>query len=86
MIYDSGAYHRVMDAALALGDWDGLVAPRRGRARGKMPRHRDRQLRRHRDRRPARAGGNHGPAGGFVDLAIGIVSQGQGHETTFAQL
>src|SRR5262249_42422223 len=29
MVYDSGAYHKAMDSALALADWDGFAARRR---------------------------------------------------------
>ena len=87
MIYDSGDYHAVMDKALALGDWSGFPARREeARARGKCrgiglanyvdtasgaPRERS-EITVHPD--------------GRVDVVIGIVSNGQGHETSFAQL
>ena len=36
MVYDSGAYHAVMEQALALGKWDSFAARRAaGRAGGK---------------------------------------------------
>ena len=87
MTYDSGAYEKAMDAALALGDWDGFVARRaESRARGKLrgqglanyvetstgaPRERA-----HITVRPE----------GRIDVVIGTLSAGQGHETSFAQL
>ncbi len=56
MVYDSGAYHTVMERALTLGDWNGFPARRAAaRTRGQLPRHRRRQLRGHRHRRAARA-------------------------------
>ena len=87
MVYDSGAYHDVMETALELADWDGFPARkreagRRGRLRGigvanyvdtatGVPRERA-EITVHPD--------------GGVDLVIGTVSSGQGHETSFAQL
>jgi aerobic carbon-monoxide dehydrogenase large subunit len=87
MVYDSGAYHQVMERALVLGDWEGFPARRvearaRGRYRGigvanyvdtatGVPRERAEMT-----IRPE----------GVVELVIGTGSQGQGHETSFAQL
>ncbi len=87
MVYDSGEYHRVMDAALKLGDWAGFPARREeARSRGKLrgigvsnyvdtstgaPRERG-EITVHPD--------------GNVDVVIGVVENGQGHETSFAQL
>ncbi len=87
MVYDSGAYHDVMEKALALADWNGFSARREAaRRRGVysgigvanyvdtatgIPRERAELTVR--------------PDGG-VDLVIGTVSNGQGHETSFAQL
>jgi carbon-monoxide dehydrogenase large subunit len=87
MVYDSGAYHKVMARALELGDWTGFparreAARRRGRLSGigvanyidtatGVPRERA-EVTVHPD--------------GRVDLVIGTVSSGQGHETSFAQL
>jgi carbon-monoxide dehydrogenase large subunit len=87
MIYDSGAYHKVMDRALELGDWKGFPDRKaEARARGKLrgigvsnyvdtatgiPRERA-ELTVHPD--------------GHVDVVIGTISNGQGHETSFAQL
>jgi len=87
MIYADGAYHRVMEKALRLGDWAGFPARRaEARACGKLrgigvanyvdtssgvPRERA-EMTVHAD--------------GTVDVIIGTVSTGQGHETSFAQL
>jgi len=87
MVYDSGAYHAVMEKALALADWSGFAARRaetlaRGKCRGigvanyvdtasGVPRERG-EVTVHPD--------------GRVDVVIGIISNGQGHETSFAQL
>ena len=88
MVYDSGDYHDVMEKALALGDWQGFArATRRGRKRAAscrgigvanyvdtatgVPRERA-EVTVHPD--------------GRVDVVIGTVSNGQGHETSFAQL
>ncbi|HZT51030.1 MAG TPA: xanthine dehydrogenase family protein molybdopterin-binding subunit [Stellaceae bacterium] len=84
--YDSGAYEQVMDKALALADWDGYPARRaaslaRGRRRGiglanyveittGQPREWTKIT-----VRPE----------GAVEVAIGTLSSGQGHETSFAQ-
>ena len=85
--YDCGAYERVMDQALALADWDGFPARRaeaeaRGRYRGigisnyleltgGYPKERTEVT-----VRPE----------GRIDVVIGTLSSGQGHETSFAQL
>ncbi len=87
MVYDSGDYHDAMEKAFALGDWAGFPARRaEAKARGKLrgigtanyvdtatgvPRERA-EITVHED--------------GRVDVVIGIVSNGQGHETSFAQL
>src|SRR5262249_16440699 len=85
--YDSGDYAGAMDMALALADWSGFAArreqsQRRGRRRGigianyveitsGAPRE--------------RAEVTVAPAG-RVELVMGTMSSGQGHETSFAQL
>ena len=87
MVYDSGDYHDAMEKAFTLGDWAGFPARRaEAKARGKLrgigaanyvdtatgaPRERA-EITVHED--------------GRVDVVIGIVSNGQGHETSFAQL
>ena len=85
--YDSGDYPAAMDAALAAADWTGFdsrraESQRRGRCRGiavanyievtsGIPRERA-ELRALED--------------GTVELVIGTMSSGQGHETSFPQL
>jgi len=87
LTYDSGDYPAAMEQALALADWDGFparraAARRRGRYRGiglanyvevtsGAPR--------------ARTEITIFP-GGRVELVMGTMSSGQGHETSFAQL
>ncbi|MDB5570996.1 MAG: carbon monoxide dehydrogenase [Hyphomicrobiales bacterium] len=87
LTYDSGAYERTMDAALARGAWSTFEARRaEARARGKLrgiavanyieiasgiPRE--------------RCEVSVDPAG-RVDVVIGTLSSGQGHATSFAQL
>jgi len=64
MVYDSGHYHEVMERRALACRLAGLPCPPRGGERAwQMPRHRHRQLRRHRDRRAAREGRSHGIAG-----------------------
>ena len=91
MLYDSGDYPAVMEKALTLGDWAGFAARRtEARARGKcrgigianyvdtatgIPRERA-EVSVHPD----------GEGAGRIEVVIGIVSNGQGHETSFAQL
>jgi carbon-monoxide dehydrogenase large subunit len=86
MTYDSGDYKAAMERALALADWPGFAArrresKRRGRLRGiglanyieatsGAPREYARIT-----VRPERR----------VDVAVGTLSSGQGHETSFAQ-
>jgi aerobic carbon-monoxide dehydrogenase large subunit len=85
--YDGGAYEAAMDKALSLADWQGFSGRREGaRRRGKrrgiglanyieittgVPRERAEIV-----VHPQ----------GRVDLTIGTLSSGQGHETSFAQL
>jgi carbon-monoxide dehydrogenase large subunit len=87
MTYDSGAYHTVMERALTLGNWNRFPIRRaeavaRGKLRGigvanyvdtatGVPRERAEMT-----IKPE----------GVVELIIGTGSQGQGHETSFAQL
>jgi len=87
MIYDSGAYHGVMETALELGDWPGFAgrredAIRRGRRRGiGVANYVDTATGVPRERAEVTVHPE-----GRVDIVIGIVSSGQGHETSFAQL
>ena len=88
MVYDSGDYHEVMDKALELADWEGFRARKAQGAQAPasyrgigvanyvdtatgIPRERA-EVTVHPD--------------GRVDVVIGTVSNGQGHETSFAQL
>ncbi len=87
MTYDSGAYHAVMERALTLGDWNGFPARRaEARTRG---RHRGIGVANYVDTATGvpreRAEMTVKPEG-VVELMIGTGSQGQGHETSFAQL
>jgi aerobic carbon-monoxide dehydrogenase large subunit len=85
--YDSGAYHKVMERALALGDWAGFAARRaaakeRGTRRGiGIANYVDTATGVPRERAEITVQ----PAG-IVEVVIGTVSSGQGHETSFAQL
>ena len=75
-----------MDRALALADWNGFAQRRAEAAQARAAaRHRARQLRRSNRRHAARAGRNHCAARRPVDVVIGTLSSGQGHETSFAQ-
>jgi carbon-monoxide dehydrogenase large subunit len=87
VLYDSGDYRAALDRTVALADWAGFAARRaearrRGRYRGigvasyleintGFPRERA-----HITVRPE----------GKIDLVLGTLSSGQGHETSFAQL
>jgi len=87
MVYDSGAYHHTMNWALKTGDWDGFPGRRAAaRARGK---HRGIAVANYIDTATGvareRAEMTVHPDG-WIDVVIGTTSQGQGHETTFAQL
>jgi carbon-monoxide dehydrogenase large subunit len=87
MIYDSGAYHRTMDWALRMGDWVGFAERRtaaraRGRCRGiAVANYLDTATGVARERTEMTVHPD-----GWIDVVIGTVSQGQGHETSFAQL
>jgi carbon-monoxide dehydrogenase large subunit len=87
LTYDSGAYQETMNKALALGDWKGFASRRReSRRRGRL-------------RGIGIANYIEATSGyprewtkitvqpeGRIDVAIGTLSSGQGHETSFAQL
>ncbi len=87
MIYDSGAYHNVMDQALRLGQWDTFherraEARKRGKCRGiGVANYVDTSTGAPRERTEITVHGD-----GRVDVVIGIVNNGQGHDTSFAQL
>ena len=87
IVYDSGNYPAALDRALRLSDWAGFETRRReARGRGRYrgiglanyieiatgaPRERARVTAR---------------LDGWIEVVIGTLSSGQGHETTFAQL
>ena len=85
--YDSGTYHKVMERVLALGDWAGFAArraeaKRRGRSRGiGVANYVDTATGVPRERAEITV-----QPEGVVEVVIGTVSSGQGHETSFAQL
>jgi len=87
MLYDSGDYPKVMEAAFRLGDWAGFAARKaEARSRGKrrgigVANYADTATGAPRERAEVTV-----LPDGRVDVVIGIVSSGQGHETTFAQL
>jgi len=84
---DGGGYRQAMDAALKLGDWTGFAqrrreARRRGRLRGiGLANYIELTSGIPRERTEITVTLN-----GFVDVVIGTLSSGQGHETSFAQL
>jgi aerobic carbon-monoxide dehydrogenase large subunit len=87
VVYDNGDYIGGMELALKLGDWAGFKkrrteARRRGRYRGiSVGNYVDISTGVPREKAEITVAPD-----GFVELVIGIVSQGQGHETSFAQL
>jgi aerobic carbon-monoxide dehydrogenase large subunit len=87
MVYDSGGYHQVMERVVALGDWAGFPARRaEARARGKyrgigVSNYVDTATGTPRERAEVTVLPN-----GIVEVVVGTVSNGQGHETSFAQL
>jgi aerobic carbon-monoxide dehydrogenase large subunit len=87
MIYDSGAYRHTLDWVLRMGDWDGFAARRAAaRTRGKLrgigvANYLDTATGVARERTEMTVHPD-----GWVDVVIGTSSQGQGHETSFAQL
>lgn len=87
MEYDSGDYPAALESALQLGDWAGFPARRaearaRGRCRGiGVAIYVDTATGVPRERAEVTVFPD-----GRVDVVIGIVSNGQGHETSFAQL
>jgi carbon-monoxide dehydrogenase large subunit len=87
MTYDSGAYEAILDRTLGLADWDGFAMRREeSRRRG---RHRGIGLGTYVE---SQSGAPQEQAvvtvlpEGMVEVAIGTLSSGQGHETSFAQL
>jgi carbon-monoxide dehydrogenase large subunit len=91
MVYDSGHYHEAMEHVLALAEWNGFPARREeARARGKcrgigVANYVDTATGAPREKAEVTVVPE-GPIGGTVEVVVGTVSQGQGHETSFAQL
>lgn len=87
MVYDSGDYPKAMAQALALGDWHGFPgrqaeARNRGKRRGiGVANYVDTATGVPRERAEVTV-----LPDGRVEVVIGLVSNGQGHETSFAQL
>jgi carbon-monoxide dehydrogenase large subunit len=87
MEYDSGDYGGAMNMALKLGDWAGFKrrrreAKRRGKCRGiGVANYVDISTGVPREKAEITV-----KPEGIVELVIGVTSQGQGHETSFAQL
>jgi carbon-monoxide dehydrogenase large subunit len=87
LTYDSGDYPAAMEQALALADWDGFparraAARRRGRYRGiGLANYVEVTSGAPRERTEITIF-----PGGRVELVMGTMSSGQGHETSFAQL
>ena len=87
VVYDSGAYHKVMERVIALGDWAGFPARRaEARARGNyrgigVSNYVDTATGTPRERAEVTV-----LPDGIVEVVVGTVSNGQGHETSFAQL
>ena len=87
MVYDSGAYHDVMEKALALADWNGF--PARKAAARKLGKYRGIGLANYVDTAtgiPRERAELTVHPDSSIDVIIGTVSNGQGHETSFAQL
>ncbi len=87
MVYDSGHYHEAMEHVLVLADWAGFPARREtARQRGKyrgigVANYVDTATGAPREKAEVTV-----LPEGIVEIVIGTVSQGQGHETSFAQL
>jgi aerobic carbon-monoxide dehydrogenase large subunit len=87
MVYDSGAYHAAMERVLKLGQWSGFATRRaeaktRGKCRGiGVANYVDTATGVPRERAEITV-----QPEGVVEVVIGTVSSGQGHETSFAQL
>ena len=87
LTYDNGRYEEAMDTALAMGDWNGFPArraeaKRRGKLRGiGLSNYIEITSGAPRERTEITV-----QPDGKVELVIGTMSTGQGHETSFAQL
>src|SRR5262249_6076918 len=87
MTYDSGAYEAILDRTLALADWNGYPARReetrrRGRCRGiGLGTYVESQSGAAEEEAVVRE-----LPQGRIEVEIGTLSSGQGHETSYAQL
>ncbi len=87
MTYDNGAYHKVMEEALTLANWQGferrrIDARKRGKRRGiGVANYVDTSTGAPRERAEIIVHPE-----GKIDVVIGVTENGQGHETSFAQL
>ncbi|HWB49034.1 MAG TPA: xanthine dehydrogenase family protein molybdopterin-binding subunit [Stellaceae bacterium] len=87
MTYDSGAYEAILDRTLALADWDGFPARRaEARARGRYRGIGFGTYVESQSGAPNEEAVVTVRADGVVEVAIGTLSTGQGHETSYAQL
>jgi carbon-monoxide dehydrogenase large subunit len=87
MIYDSGAYEQAMDQCLGVSDLDGFAA--RKAASAKRGLHRGLGIAAYMETSggaPRERSEMTVHAEGRIDVIIGTLSSGQGHETSFAQL
>jgi len=87
LVYDSGDYAAALDRAVALADWAGFEA-RRAEARGRA-RHRGIGLAHYIELNsgaPRERAEITVDPGGRIELVLGTLSAGQGHETSFAQI
>jgi len=85
--YDSGKFHKSLDQALALSDWDGFEARRRAAAeRGRLLGIGIANYIETSTGWPLERAVMDVLPDGRVDMVIGTQSSGQGHETTFRQI
>ena len=87
MTYDCGDYAKVMDRALALSDWKGFKkrTPRVARRTASCAASGSRTIWRSPAARRANGRRSTCKPEGRVEVSIGTLSSGQGHETSFAQ-
>jgi carbon-monoxide dehydrogenase large subunit len=87
LTYDSGAYGKAMDSALALSDWNGFPERRReARARRRLRGIGIANYVEITSGFPTERAEIAVRPDGRVDAVVGTLSSGQGHETSFAQL
>jgi carbon-monoxide dehydrogenase large subunit len=87
LTYDSGDYPQAMDTALALSDWDGFPARRaEAKSRGKLRGIGIANYIEVTSGAPRERAEIAVLPDGKVELVIGTMASGQGHETSFAQL